>query len=404
MNFPNSTRLLALCALSTLAFSAQAGNKDRTGQGGAAELLVNPWGRSSGVFGQDASHISGVEAMRVNIAGLASAPNLEIGASYNRFFNSNDIGAANVAFAKKLGNAGVLGVNLLSMNYGDIPITTVNNPAGGIGTYRPSFINGTIGFAREFRDGIKAGASATFINQQAAGANASGVCFDAGVQYSTGKRDNFHFGVSLRNVGTNMKFEGQAFTYDAQSLTNDQFSKTASSPVDAFQLPTYLQLGTSYDFYLDEKRYTGDSTEGPKHRLTPMFAFTSNSFLNDYIGGGVEYAFRETFMIRGAYRHEKGIEENSFYTGWSGGVSVGTNLGRNRQADGAVKAYRAPRVLIDCSFGLPSARPMAFMPFLCASNCVRTSPEIVPGPLLLIPKQSWNNASSFWKRCSFYIP
>lgn len=347
MRLFNSTRLIALCALSTLALTAQAGNKDRTGQGGAAELLVNPWGRSTGVFGQDGAHVGGIEAMRVNIAGLASGQRTEIGGSYNRFFNSADIAAVNAGFAQRLGNAGVIGVNLFSMNYGEIPITTVNNPAGGVGTYRPSFLNISVGFAKEFRDGIRAGVSATFINQQVSSVGASGVCFDAGLQYSTGKRDNFHFGVVLRNVGTNMKFSGEGFTYNAEAENNATFTKTVSTPVEGFQLPTYLQLATSYDIYLDERSFSGDSTEMPKHRITPMVAFTSNSFLNDYIGGGIEYAYRETFMLRGGYRHEQGILDNSFYTGLSMGASVGTNLG---------KGPKTPRLMVDYSFR-PTQRP-----------------------------------------------
>lgn len=356
MRFLNSTRLVAVLAMSTLALTAQAGNKDRTGQGGAAELLVNPWGRSTGVFGQDAAHVGGIEAMRVNIAGLASGARTEVGGSYNRFFNSTDIAAVNAGIAQRLGNAGVLGVNLFSMNYGEIPITTGNNPAGGVGTYRPSFLNISVGFAREFRDGIRAGASATFINQQISNVGASGICFDAGLQYSTGKRDNFHFGVVLRNVGTNMKFTGEGFTYNAEAEGNSTFTKTVSNPTEGFQLPTYLQLATSYDFYLDERAFSGDSTEMPRHRLTPMFSFTSNSFLNDYIGGGIEYAFKETFMLRGAYRHEEGIMDNSFYTGWSAGASVGINVGRDREASEDRKAYRAPKIMVDYSFR-PTQRP-----------------------------------------------
>ncbi|RYD52160.1 MAG: PorV/PorQ family protein [Sphingobacteriales bacterium] len=347
MKIFNSSRLMALCALSTLALTAQAGNKDRTGQAGASELLVNPWGRSTGVFGQDAAHTGGLEAMRINIAGLASTSRTEIGGSYNRFFNSADISATNAGIAQRLGNAGVLGVNLFSMNYGEIPITTVNNPAGNVGMYRPSFLNITVGFAREFSNSIKAGASVTFINEQISNVSASGMCFDAGVQYSTGRRDNFHFGVVLRNVGTNMKFGGEGFTYNAEAQNNNTFTNTVSMPVEGFQLPTYLQLSTSYDFYLDENRYTNDSTEAPKHRLTPMFAFTSNSFLNDYLGGGVEYAFRETFMLRGGYRYEKSIGDNSFYTGVSAGASVGTTLG---------SGVRAPKLMLDYSFR-PTQRP-----------------------------------------------
>ena len=340
--------VLLACVLGALSLPAFAGNKDRTGQAGASELLINPWGRSSGVFGQDGAHVSGVEAMRVNIAGLAAGTQrTEVGFSYNRFFGSNDINAANAAIAQRVGKAGVIGVNLLSMNYGEIKVRTVNDPSGGAGTYRPQFLNISVGFAREFAAGIKAGISTTVVSQQISNVGATGVAFDAGVQYTTGARDNFHFGVVLRNVGTNMRFDGQGLSFNAEAENNNLYTSTVNRPSETFQLPTYLSLSTSYDFYLDGRDYKTDSTALPKHRLTPMVSFTSNSFLNDYIGGGVEYGFRDLFMLRGAYRWEQGIGENSFYTGVSAGATVATSLG---------KGERSPRVAIDYSFR-PTQRP-----------------------------------------------
>ncbi len=339
--------VLLACILGACALPAFAGNKDRTGQAGASELLINPWGRSSGVFGQDGAHVSGIEAMRVNIAGLASGTQrTEVGFSYNRFFSSNDINVANAALSQRLGKAGVLGVNLLSMNYGEIKTTTVNDPSGN-GTFRPQFLNISVGFAREFAAGIKAGVSTTLISQQISNVGAAGVAFDAGVQYTTGSRDNFHFGVVLRNVGTNMQFTGQGLSFNAEAENNDLYTGTVNRPSESFQLPTYLNLATSYDFYLDGNKYQTDSNELPKHRLTPMVSFTSNSFLNDYIGGGIEYGFRDLFALRGAYRWEQGIGDNSFYTGVSAGATVGTSLG---------KSERSPRLAIDYSFR-PTQRP-----------------------------------------------
>ena len=61
-----------------LASSAFAGNKDRTGQAGAGELLLNPWARSSGLFGLNAANVSGLEAMKCNIAGLSKTKKTKI--------------------------------------------------------------------------------------------------------------------------------------------------------------------------------------------------------------------------------------------------------------------------------------------------------------------------------------
>jgi hypothetical protein len=343
-------KVAALCGMGLTAIPAFAGNKDRTGQAGASELLINPWGRSTGVFGQDAAHTAGLEAMRINIAGLAQAEKTEIGVSYNKFFNNANIGATNAGLAQRLGNAGVLGVNLFSMNYGEIDVRTVNSPSGGIGKYRPQFFNISVGFAREFSNNIQAGASVTFINEQISNVKATGACFDAGVQYTTGARDNFHFGVVLRNVGTNMKFGGEGFSYNTEASAGPSapYNQTAQTPTESFQLPTYLNIATSYDLYLDANKFSGDdSLSKPKHRLTPMVSFISNSFLNDYIGGGVEYAFRETFMLRGGYRHEQGIMENSFYTGLSAGATIAAPLGNGP---------RTPRLAVDYSYR-PTQRP-----------------------------------------------
>lgn len=324
--------------------TAFAGNKDRTGQAGASELLINPWAKSTGVFGLDASHIKGVEAMKVNIAGLANTNGTEIGIGYTQLLRGSGVSVANLGFAQKLGNLGVIGVNIQSTNFGDIPITEEFNPEGGIGSYKPQFLNFSLGFAKSF-DGVTAGIGATFVNEQLTNIRASGMAFEAGVQYNTGMRDNFHFGITLRNMGTNMRFSGAGFNINSEAPSNQEvFDASRQTPTEKFEMPTYLNLGVSYDFYLDEKRLK-DETEKPKHRATVMGNFTSNSFLNDYLGLGVEYAFMERFMVRGAYRYEKDIKENSFYTGFAAGASVVAPLGKN-----------GPRFALDYSFR-PTQRP-----------------------------------------------
>lgn len=343
--------ILAVALLVTVTPAAQAGNRDRNGQSGATELLVNPGGRSTGVFGMDVANTIGSEAMRVNIAGLAKTEKMEIGIAYQRYLSGSGVGVTNGSLALALGNAGVFGVNIHSMNFGELTQTNYNNPDGGIGTFQPQFYNITLGFAKEFSNSIHAGVSATFVNEQVQNSRANGACFDAGVQYTTGRRDNFHFGITLRNVGTNMRFSGPAFANPNTALENENYQLNQSIPQEAFQMPTYLTFGAAYDLYLDENRLRDDSST-PNHRLTVMGAFTSNSFLSDYLGGGLEYGFRNIVMLRAGYRYEldrgestttaqgEDTDGTSFYTGFSAGATVQTRLGKTGPMVGVDYSYR----------------------------------------------------------------
>lgn len=327
-----------------------AGNKDRTGQAGATELLINPWGRSTGVFGLNTSNVRGLESMKSNIAGLAFVENTEAGLAHTIYLRGTNVTVSNIGIAQKVGDFGTLGLNIMSMGFGDINVTTYNDPEGiGTGTYKPQYLTFQVGFGKRFSNSISAGVGATFVSEQISNIKANGAAFEGGVQYITGKRDNFHFGVTLRNVGTNMKFSGQGFAFNTEmpgNLNNQEFN--GEVPSDKFEMPTYLNFGVSYDFYLDENRLKSED-DLPRHRATVMANFTSNSFNNDYFGGAVEYSFREMFMIRGGYRYEKDISNsqlsNTFYTGFAAGATVQQPLGEN-----------GPILALDYSYR-PTARP-----------------------------------------------
>ena len=342
----NSYKLILTIFAAAITTQALAGNKDRSGQAGATELLINPWAQSTGVFGLNTSYVQGVEAMKGNIAGLAFVDNADVGISYSEYLRSAGVGIENAAFAKRFGTSGVLGVDVMSMSFGSIDRTEVENPDAGIGTFTPQFFNIQVGFAKEFSRSIHAGVGVTFISESISDVRASGAAFEAGIQYTTGDRDQFHFGVTLRNVGTNMKFSGEGFNQRIEAPAGNPYLLSQQIPSDKFEMPSYLNIGVAYDFYLGNLEHADDL---PKHRLTVMGGFTSNSFNNDYLGLGLEYAFREIVMLRGGFRYEKDIfnTENSttFYSGYSAGATVKTTLGKN-----------GPRLAIDYSFR-PTQRP-----------------------------------------------
>ena len=331
-----------------ISFSAFAGNKDRVGQSGAPELLMNPWARSTGVFGMNVSYVGGIEAMKCNIAGLAQDSTLEVGLSHGAYLSGAGIDINNLAVGVPIGSVGVLGINIMSIGFGDITATDYYNPEG-YGTFRPQFLNVELGYARQFTTHINGGFSMTYVSEQMNNISALGLSFNGGVQYVTGKRDNFHLGMTLCNLGTNMRFNGPGFAVNTdQQQATPTYVITGRVPSDKFELPTYLGMGMSYDFYLDEHHLKAKDSM-PMHKLTILGNFTSNSFINDYLGVGAEYSYRNMFQVRAAYRYEKGITDAAtsltMFVGLSAGATVQTQIGAN-----------GPHLAIDYSYR-PTQRP-----------------------------------------------
>lgn len=311
-------------------------------------MLLNPWAANNGVFSLNTAQVKGINAFKTNIAGLAFVEKTEIGFAHSIYLSGANVKINNVGLAQKLGNFGVLGLNIMTMGFGEITVTDANNPQGGIGTYSPQFLNVGVGFAKTFSNSIQAGIGITFVSEQISNIRASGACFEAGIQYVTGARDNFHFGITLRNIGTNMRFSGNGFSINGEAPENETYTLNMQTPAEKFEMPTYLNFGAAYDFYLDENRLSANDSM-PKHRATVMANFTSNSFNSDYLGAGVEYAFKEMFMLRTGYRYESGINdaENSttFYTGLAAGATIQHRIGD-----------KGPMLAIDYAYR-PTQRP-----------------------------------------------
>ena len=183
----------------------------------------------------------------------------------------------------------------------------VDLPEGGIGTFSPSLTTIDVGYAKNFSNSISGGLGVRIVSESIANASARGFAFDAGVRYVTGDNDEIKFGIALKNVGPTMKASGDGLSHTTtQDNVGFDVSSTQDHRVAAYQLPSLLNIGGSYDFYVSPK---ADSTSGEissDHRITPAITYTSNSFTKDQHRVGVEYAFRNMFMVRGAYVLEDG--------------------------------------------------------------------------------------------------
>lgn len=326
------TIVITLCGSIT-----RAGNPDRAGEAGAYELTINPWARSAGLFGMNSSRVMGLEAERVNIAGLAFARKTEIIFARTHWVQGTDIFINAAGVAQKFGKdkANVLGFSFMSIDLGEIDRTTTSNPdPGELGTFKPQFFNMGISFARAFSNHINAGATVRIVSERIDDLKAFGFCVDLGIQYVTGKLDNARFGIALRNVGTPMKYTGDGLIFRGPAPLGD-YQQSQSQRTEKFELPSLLNIGMSYDIYADNLK--NDKEKPHDHRVSVIFNFTSNSFGKDQVGGGLEYSWKDYFMVRGGYRWEKGItddvERTTWYRGYSGGFSAEVPLKKSKGSE-----------------------------------------------------------------------
>lgn len=302
---------LVLCMGSTY-----AGNPDRQGEAGAYELLLNPWARSAGLHTMSTSMISGVESMRLNVAGLARINKTEVLIGHTRYLVGTGVNMNAIGLGQRVGTNGVFGLSLMAMDFGDIAVTTTDQPEGTGSTFSPSFFNLGLSYAHIFENKVSVGLTIRAVSESTSDLSAQGVALDAGVQYVTGENDNFKFGISLRNVGTPMKFGGEGLSFRATNPDGTiNYDLSYDHRAAVFELPSVLNIGASYDINVNVK-----------NRITVVGNFTSNSFSRDAIGGGLEYSFNDVFMLRGGYKYDLGSSsdavDNNVYTGVSAGVSM----------------------------------------------------------------------------------
>lgn len=305
--------LLVLC-FGLAASTAFAGNPDRQGEAGAAQLLMNPWAPSAGLHSLNTSNVLGVEAMRLNPAGLSRMTGTEVRLGYANYLQGTGVSMQSIGVASANGKGGAIGFSIMSLDFGDVPVTTTNQPEGTGALLNISFINIGLTYSYTFEEAVSVGVTLRGVSEGTSDVTAFGFAIDAGVQYVTGASDEFKFGISLRNIGSKLSYGGQGLTVAAQTTETD-YDRALQERSASFEMPSMLNIGVSYDLLAGKA----------DQRVTLIGNFTANSFGRDQLGAAVEYAFREQFMARLGYRsdiEQSELTEVPLYDGLSAGASI----------------------------------------------------------------------------------
>jgi len=335
-----------LCVVMAVVVSnlrAQESQNKRIGSAAAVELLVPVDARGLAMGGSCIAFVEGVSAIHWNPAGLgrleSSAQAMFTSMAYIADIRLN-YGAVGVSF----GGFGVVGISVRSFSFGDILLTTNDDPEGLMGrTFSPAFITVGLTYARAFTDAITVGGTVKVISETMARANGSGMAFDLGVQYrNVAGLSGLNIGVALKNYGAQMDFGGSGLLRRATSSEGKRPEQYYRIEAASFELPSLLEMGIAYKrdltkdlFAVVTGSFVNDNMALDQYRIGGEIGYTMDKLRffgrggmeyspksdvdeviwGPSVGGGLYYAAPGiSLMLDYAYRQTKYFDNNSMFT------------------------------------------------------------------------------------------
>jgi hypothetical protein len=314
------TKLFLIILLVVLmVFSASpllGGNDSRKGTAGAMELLIPVGARSSATSGALSASVSGTEAIFWNPAGLSRVEGVE--AMFSNMSYIADININYFAIATKFGSNGALAVSLKTLNFGDIKVTTTDQPEGTGSMYSPSYITFGLTYSNKFTDRIFGGATIKYVTEKIVRSSATGIAADLGIQYFSSYGINL--GISLKNLGPQMQFDGPDLEYFTALPGQDFGDRTRALrlPAAGFDLPSTMEIGIGYDYNINETNV-----------ISFGGSFQNCNFGSDEYRLGAEYCWDKTVFVRAGVMRTQQQSDNIYGPTFGFGVNLplgGTTL------------------------------------------------------------------------------
>lgn len=309
-----SYKLISLLLI-TLLYCAflYAGDANRVGTAAGVQVQVPVGARAIGMGGADLACVNSLNAIYWNPAGLGRMED-KTAAMFSTQNIIADINVNYFAVGYNAGRLGVIGVSLKSFSFGEIPITTVENMDGTGATYSPTFVTGGLSYSKLLTDRISVGANANVIYESVPRASATAFAVDVGIQYQQFLTiKGLSLGMVIKNIGTNMQYEGSAFLEKATDV-GESYSAYRYRPTSSDQIPSSLEMGLTYDLNLG----IGD--------LLVAGQFQNNNFEQDQFKVGAELGIKNFLFVRGGYHFLVKDSDHPDYGEVVYGLSLGAGM------------------------------------------------------------------------------
>lgn len=299
-----------------LVLDVYAGGGNRTGTGGAAQLLIPVGPRGIAMGESNLAVAQGIESIFWNPAGVA---NLEKSTSvmFSHMSFIADIGVEYGAVATNLEGFGVISLSLKSLSIGDILVTTTTDPDGlGGAVFSPQMLTAGLTYSRQLTERISVGLTANLITETLGEVSSTGFGFNVGVIYNTlADINGLSIGIAMKNIGPQMQYDGSGML--VLSSVGDQNRPPQYTKIEAakFDLPSSFEMGVGYKAAFDEE-----------NALQLSGVFLNNNFSQDEYKLGAEYGYNNQFFVRAGYQMAPQFESEDYLYGLTAGVGVSLDL------------------------------------------------------------------------------
>ena len=286
MKYLNLTLLIILVSTSLLVA------QDKTATTGPAFLSIPSNARGTAMGGAFTAISDDENSLFWNPGGLAQVKrNI---ASFSNTTAFVDTRYQDFSAAFYLGTNGTVGIKAMILNYGDIDVTTINNPEGTGERINPMDISMSVTYSRYLTTAFSFGITGKYVNQRISSSEANGVGVDLGILYKSDFK-NLRIGMSITNFGTDMQMMGddltQAIDIDADNNGNNNrlggYLNTNQWP-----MPLNFRVGLAMDVL-----------ESKFNKLTLAIDAKHPSDNSEAPDLGFEYGFRNMIFLRGGYRN-----------------------------------------------------------------------------------------------------
>ena len=306
---------LALALVVSGAGRLDAAGQNRAGTASATELLIPVGGRSMAMGGASIATTSGLEALHWNPAGLSQATNsTEVMVSTMSYLA--DIRVNYIAAGARFGSIGTFALDIKALDYGDIPITTEDQPDGTGGTFSPTFFTLGVHYSKALTDRISVGGTTNYIVNRIERVDATALSFSAGLQYrNLADIDGLDLGVAVKHIGQRMEYDGSGLLNrgsldDLRRPASDYKVQAASS-----DLPSLFEIGIGY-------RYN----QSGLGEINLTSVFRHNNYTYDQYRSGIEYVVSDMFTLRGGFDLASSSDDDYLY-GTSFGFGINRDIG-----------------------------------------------------------------------------
>lgn len=252
-------------------------------EGGAESMFYNPaaMSRFDGMVSTSFSHVQWIADINYSMAALAYRP-------------------AN-------GLYGVFGVNVMAVDYGDIPETILAENDRGyleVGTFSPNAFSAGISYAKAISTQFSVGGNVKYVFMDLA-TGATGVeDAGSGIDGSNITRSNFSENTIAYDFGVHYITGYKSLNF---AFVVRNYSQEVAFDTENAELPLTMKIGFSFDL-VDAMR-----VDKELHSLQLSVDANRPRDFDEQILTGLEYTFMNSFSLRGGYRYP--TDEHSFNFG-----------------------------------------------------------------------------------------